>query len=154
MHFWLNRHHNQVLNVVLTTAWIGLWRKNIINIFRTTFLFWRTGPGLYTGRLARLHSSSSYSYSACFYILSNFPLLLLFSSRKEFRNVCSEDKGQCIWLGGGLFQWLSNPGVFHCGLVYKIRICFRFFPIMSFDPPYQGVQNLHFCIISHFWKVL
>ena len=49
-------------------------------------------------------------------------------------------------LGGGLFQWLSKPGVFHCNLVCKIRICFRFFSIMLFDPPTRGSKNafLHY----------
>ena len=67
--------------------------------------------------------------------------------------------GNLKWRGGLKHGFLSKnkiffvyPGIFHCGLVCKIRIWFCFFSIMLFDPPYQGVKKCIFALQVIFEK--
>ena len=52
------------------------------------------------------------------------------------------------------WRWMAPfciPGIFHCGLICRIRICFFLFIVPS-DSPYLWVKDCIFCIISQFEK--
>ena len=60
--------------------------------------------------------------------------------------------GTKTWFVVQKLDFFVYPGIFHCGLVCKIRIWFCFFSIMLFDPPYQGVKNCIFALQVIFEK--